>query len=108
MSQTNRGNYYKFKTKRWFREKGYFSEYLEQNQRIYVKGKVIFVKRDLAGADGFEMDGREIIFWQAKLNTQNIAQAIKDFHKYPYPPCVERWVVVWKPRAREPQIVEVQ
>lgn len=102
-----KGNYYRFKTKRWFQEQGYFAEYMEQNQRLYIKGRVIFVKRDIAGADGFAMNEKEIIFWQAKLNKENIAKAIKDFNKYPYPDCVQRWVVVWTPRAREPQIVEV-
>ena len=104
----NKGNYYKFKTKRWLRDKGYFCEYLEQNQRIYVKGRVIFIKRDLAGADGFAMDGKDIIFWQTKLNRKNVAEAVKEFKKYPYPACVQRWIVVWTPRDREPYIEEVQ
>ena len=103
----NKGSYYKYKTKKWFIEKGYFCEYLEINQRLYIKGKIIFIKRDLAGADGFAMDGKEIIFWQAKLNKAHIAEAIKEFHKFPYPPSVIKWIIVWEKRAREPQIVEV-
>ena len=37
----NKGSYYKYKTKKWFIEKGYFCEYLEINQRLYIKGKII-------------------------------------------------------------------
>lgn len=102
-----KGTYYRLKTKKWFKEKGYFCEYLEKTQRIYTKGKVIFIKRDIAGADGLAMNEKEIIFWQAKLNTANIASAIKEFHKFPYPDIVQRWIVVWTSRVREPQIVEV-
>lgn len=104
---TNKGNYYKLKTKKWFIDKGYFCDYLEKAQRIFTKGKVIFIKRDVAGADGMAMNGKEIIFWQSKLTGHNIAQAIKEFHKFPYPEFVKRWVIVWTKGKGEPQIVEV-
>jgi len=104
----NKGNYYRIKTKKWFQDKGYFTEYLEKNQRIFTKGRVIFIRRDVAGADGLAMNGKELIFWQAKLNSDNIAKAFKEFNKFPYPNFIQRWIVVWKPRGREPQIVEVQ
>ena len=107
-SSASVGNYYKLKTKKWFRDQGFFCEYLEQNQRIYVQGRVIFIKRDLAGADGFAMNGKQIIFWQSKLSTNNIAQAIKEFYKYPYPPCVDRWVIVWTKGCGAPNIQEVK
>ena len=100
-----KGNYYKYKTKQWFKMDGYFCEYVEQNQRIFIKGRVIFVKKDLAGADGIAMDKDRIIFWQCKLNKSHIAQAIKEFNKYPYPEFVDRWVIVWVPKAREPIVV---
>jgi len=102
-----KGNYYRVKTKKWFQDKGYFTEYLEKNQRIFIKGRVIFIKRDLFGADGLSMNGKEMIFWQAKLNSDNIAKAVKEFNQFPYPSFVQRWIVVWTPKAREPQIVEV-
>ena len=105
---TNKGNYYKLKTKKWFQDKGYFCDYLEKMQRIYTKGKVIFIKRDVAGADGLAMNGQEMIFWQCKLNKKNIAEAIKEFNKFPYPKCVERWIIVWKPRVKEPEIIVVE
>ncbi len=104
----NKGNYYKIKTKKWFKDKGYFAEYLERNQRIVIGGKTIFIKKDMAGADGMAMNKETIIFWQCKLNKKNVAEAVKEFQKFPYPPTVSRWIVVWIPRAREPEITEVE
>ncbi len=109
----NKGTYYKTKTKKWFQKDGFHVEYLEKNQRIFVKGKVIFIKRDVFGADGLAMNTEKMIFWQCKLNKKNIAEAIKEFNKFPYPKacpqkCIERWIVVWTPRAREPEIIEVE
>jgi len=103
----NKGSYYKMRTKKWFEKKGYFTDYLEKSQRIFTKGKVIFIKRDVAGADGLAMNKKEMIFWQSKLNSENIASAIKEFHKFPYPSFIQRWIVVWTIRAKEPQIVEI-
>ena len=100
----NRGNYYRRKTKKWFEDKGYFADYLEKNQRIFTNGQIIFIKKDVAGADGMAMNGKEMIFWQSKLGNKNVAKAIKEFKSYPYPPSVGRWIIVWTPRGREPYI----
>jgi len=102
-----KGSYYKYKTKKWFTNDGYVCEYLEKNQRIYIKGRVIFIKRDLFGADGLAMNDKQIIFWQCKLNEKNISSAIKEFKKFPFPIFVDRWIVVWKPRVRQPEIIEI-
>jgi len=105
----NKGNYYKIKTKKWFEKQGYFCDYLEKLQRIYDKkrDKVIFIKKDIAGADGFAMNGEEIIFWNAKFNKDNIAKGIREFIRYPYPKFVQRWIIVWERGKREPEIVEI-
>lgn len=105
---TSKGDYYKYKTKKWFEKKGYFSDYLEKRQRIYIQGKVMFIKRDIVGSDGLAMNGEHLVFWQCKLNKANIDKGIKEFKKYPFPSNVERWVIVWTPRAREPEIVIVE
>ena len=105
----NKGNYYKYKTKKWLEKDGYVCEYLEKNQRLFIKDRVIFIKRDLFGADGLAMNDEQIIFWQCKLNKKNVALAIKEFNKFPFPscPCLSRWIVIWKPRIRQPEIIEV-
>lgn len=103
-----KGNYYRLKTKKWFQDLGYYCEYLEKRQRIITKtGRVINIARDVAGADGIAMNLDQMIFWQCKLNKSNVAAAVKEFNKYPYPSSVDRWIIIWVPRAREPEVVPV-
>jgi len=107
----NRGNYYKYKTKKYFEKQGYNVEYLEKTFRIYSKGKLIPVKTDVFGADVLAMNKEEIIFMQVKggkLKTGiNIKKAIEEFNKYNYPRLVKRLIIVWREKAREPEIIDV-
>jgi len=106
---TKRGNYYRLKTKKWLQAKGYHVETVEHVQRIYdgKNNKVIFVKRDVLAADLIAVSADAFILVNSKLGRKNIASGIKDFHKYPCPPFVDRWLVVWEPRVREPEVVVV-
>lgn len=106
-SSTSKGNYWKLKTKKWFEKDGYYCELLEKTFRVFVKNKVIFVKRDILASDGVAVRNDQIIFWQCKLNKKNVAAAIREFKKIPFPKFVNLWVVVWTPGAREPEIIEV-
>jgi hypothetical protein len=103
-SRAQKGNYYKLKTKKWFLDKGYACEYLEKMQRIFTKKGIIFIKKDVFGADGVAMNKDEIIFWNSKFGRSNISAGIKEFEQFPYPKSVKRWVVVWGLREREPEI----
>jgi hypothetical protein len=108
----NKGNYYKKKTKDWFEKQGYVCEYLEKVQRIYTKNNLIFVKRDLFGADILAFNNQEIIFVQVKSGEKNtginVKKAIEEFKKYPFPHFVKRWIIIWRPRQTEPEIIDVQ
>ena len=116
----SKGQYYKHKTKKWFEDKGYFCDYVERLQRIFItkrrkkgiateqEGRILFRKKDWAGADGIAMNEQEIIFWNSKLGKKNLAEGLKEFLKYPYPSCVKRWVIVWEKKAREPEIYDVE
>lgn len=103
----SRGDYYRWKTKKWFQKNGYSVEYVEVYRRIVKDGKVLLLKKDLFGADMIAMNGQEIVFANSVLYKKNIAKHVKEFEKYPFPDCVERWVVVWEKGKREPDIVEV-
>ena len=105
----NRGNYYKLRSKRWFIDKGYQCDYVEKLQRIYVKGRIIYVKKDLFGADllAFRREPEEFILANSVYNRKNIASHIKVFKEYPFPGFIKLWILVWEFRAREPEIVEV-
>jgi hypothetical protein len=108
----NTGNYYKTKTKKWFKEKGYLCEYLERLQRITRENnkgikQTIYIKRDIWGADGMAMNEEEIIFWNSKKGKAHLSSGKKEFTKYPYPPYIKRWLIVWEPRVKEPKIIEI-
>lgn len=107
------GTYYKVKTKTWFIDKGYESDYLEKLQRIYIKNKqgqerILFVKKDVLASDGFASNETEFILWNSKFNKANIAKGIKEFNQHKIPKFIKKWLVVWEKRAREPEIIEVE
>ena len=106
MSKSSKGNYYKRKTAEWFRADGYLVEYLEKLQHIYSKGKVIFVKRDLLGADGFAVNDTEFILWNSISNRGDISRHLKRYAQYPCPDFIKRVVILWESRQHEPEIIE--
>ena len=103
----NTGNYYKRKTAAWYRNDGYTVEYLEKLQHIYAKGKVIYIKRDLLGADGLSVNDSEFILWNTITNKGDIAKHIKRFKQYPNPDFIKRYIIFWTPRCSEPELIEV-
>ena len=102
----NKGNYYKLKTRDWFKKKGYAVEIIEKMHRIYTGGKVIFIKRDVFGADIMACNDTETILANSVFGRANVAARIKEFKKYPNGG-LKRWIVVWETRAQEPEIIEV-
>jgi len=103
----NKGNYYKVKTKKWFEADGYTVEYLEKLQHIYAKGKVIYIKRDLLGADGLAVNDHEFILWNSITNKGDISKHLKRFKEYPCPTFIKRYLVYWEVRASGPELIEV-
>ena len=112
-SATKTGNYYKTRTKKWLEKDGWTVANMETQFRIVTKDKktgadkVIFVKRDTFGADLMAMNGSQMLFVQVKTNKGDMAAGLKELAKHPYPSFVELWVVRWEPRAREPEVAEV-
>lgn len=113
-SSTSRGNYYKRKTKDWYEKQGYTVQYTEFTcGRMIGKGKIIYMKVDVFGSDGIAMNGKEIIFWNAKstiigkkgVSTEK-SRGKKEFEKYPFPDCVKRQLVIWEPR-KQPIIIKL-
>jgi hypothetical protein len=120
-TKTQLGNFYKSKTREWFRKNGYACEYTEVLQGIYIpsktpgeKGRILYRKKDLFGSDGIAMNGKEIIFWNSKgtsMNepkSSNLYKGAREMQKYPFPDFVRRVLVVWKPRSKEPDIIKVE
>lgn len=111
-STTSRGNYYKKRTKDYYEALGYTVQLTEfLTTRPIGGGKVIYVKKDVFGADGIAMNGEEIIFWNAKSTiagrvAQEKSGGKKDFAKYPFPKCVKLQLVIWEPR-KKPLVIDI-
>ena len=106
VNKVQKGNYYRLKVKKWLEADGYLVENLEHSQRIFTKGRVIFIRKDIWGADLIAKNEKELIFVQVKSNKTHISSGIKELCSTVCPRFVKRWVVVWTPRAREPEVIE--
>jgi Holliday junction resolvase-like predicted endonuclease len=117
MSKVSKGNYYRLRTKQWLQELGYLVENLERSQRIVTRNKttgeqqVLFIRRDVWGADLIARNEEHVLFVQVKSNAGDVAKGMKELSKGPWPEAVVRWVVWWPARRRMkdgPVIVEVE
>lgn len=113
MSATKKGNYYKKKTKLYYELLGYTVQLTEFTCGMVIKGRAIYRKIDIFGADGIAMNGKEIIFWNSKATeigskglSWHKSTGKTEFEKYPFPASVKRQLVLWEPR-KKPVIVEL-
>lgn len=101
----DKGNYYRRKTKKYFEELGYATEYLERYFRIAKPGgKTLLLKSDIFGCDGISMNGEEIIFWNSIFGRGHLARAWEKMLSHPWPPHAKLWVIVWEKGAHGPEI----
>ena len=107
VNKVKKGNYYRLRTRKFLEKEGYKVYVLENRQRIFTPKGIIFVARDIAGADLMGMNGKEIIFIQVKSNKVDSTKGIKELSAHPYPKNIKKWVVYWQPRSREPEITEL-
>lgn len=112
-STTQRGNYYKAKTKKYYEDLGYTVQITEFMCGLSIPGRTVYRKIDIFGSDGISLNGTDIIFWNSKhcstkdknnINTQ-IRDGKKEFAKYPFPKNVKLHLVMWEPR-KKPYIIE--
>jgi len=108
MSKKTRGRYYQNKTKQYFEDKGYSVYNMEQTRTFFTPRGMISRTHDVAGADLMCMNGEEIIFIQCKTNPSHMKQGERELEAHPYPDCVKRLVIRWKPRAKTPEIRETK
>lgn len=97
------GNYYKYKTRDFFKAEGW--DVGNAETKYQIPGTRIYVKKDLFGADYVIMNGEDIVFVNVTVK-DHVAEHIHRFEKYPFPQSVKRWVVYWNKGAKEPTIVE--
>jgi hypothetical protein len=100
-------------TRDWYRAQGYACEYTEVLRTIFAgPGKMFYQKNDLFSSDGVAMNGKEMIFWNAKGATQReegtLGNALRKFNEFPFPDFIIREVVVWEPKQKTPYRLRVQ
>ena len=106
-SNVARGKRYEKKSKDLLESEGWYVERSEIMQTVgFIKGRQIFRKHDLFGADLMAMNGERTLFVQVKLVgegskvTSKMWDAKKAFEKYPIPNHIERVLHIWKPRKK--------
>jgi hypothetical protein len=106
-SNSAKGNYYKLRTKKWLEAKGYSVAFMERMMWIPPRNPgdtMIPIKKDQFGSDLLAVNQDEIIFVQVKFNRGGISVGRREFARYVFPSFAQRWIVIWEPRAREPEI----
>lgn len=110
-SAAEKGAYYKGRTRRWLEANGYQVWDMEIVRWVtHPDGQRFPIKRDQMGADLGAMNREEIVFVQVKggvYGRTQLAKARAEFARFAFPPGTKQWVVLWTPRARQPEIVVV-
>jgi hypothetical protein len=110
MSAASKGAYWKLRTKRWLEARGYQVAFMERVHWIQTDTGRVPVKKDQLGSDLLAVSRDRIVFVQVKggkTGRSNLAAGRTTFAQFVFPAGTQQWVVMWKPRAREPEIVVV-
>lgn len=109
MNNVAKGNRYKYKTKKWLESQDFVVEYSEMIRYFFdrKKGVRIPIKKDLFHSDIIAVRKDLILFVQVKVNKKNISPAKALFNKLLVPENCEKWIVVWIPRKKEPEIIKI-
>ena len=71
------------------------------------KRKRIPVKKDLFCSDIIALRKDMMLLVQVKVNRYNISSAKMLFSSLVVPKNVEKWIVVWIPRKKEPEVIKI-
>lgn len=102
-----KGAYYKTRTKRFLEGQGYQVAFLERVLFIHTAKGRVPVKRDQFASDLLAVNATEVVFAQVKggrSRRDQLAAARRAFAAFVFPPGTAQWIVMWKPRARQPEI----
>lgn len=103
----NIGQYYKYRTKRYFKNLGYD---VTLSEFIFRQGQ-FFVKKDIFGSDVIAMNDKEILFINSKFmgNRESgwtaKSDGLKEFRNFRFPSQARPVLALWKKGARHPELV---
>ncbi|MEO7272061.1 MAG: hypothetical protein ABI211_08650 [Vicinamibacterales bacterium] len=110
MSNAAQGQHWKARTKKWLEEQGYQVGHLEIQRVVHTPRGMFPLKRDQFGSDLLAVGAGGVVFVQVKGGAaprSQLAVARAAFADFLCPPGAQQWVVLWQPRAREPEVVVV-
>lgn len=106
-----RGNYYLKKAIDFLNGEGFQVEKLEKLNSFFNPRtkKVGWKKSDIWFSDLVAMNEERLVFGQVKggHGDLKINKAIENYKELKTPPGVEKWVIVYRPRVKHPEIIEV-
>jgi hypothetical protein len=109
-SAVAKGQYWKARTKKFLEAEGYQVAFLERVLWLQTPTGRIPVKRDQFASDLLAVNADDVIFVQVKggvSRRSQIAAARKAFGGFVFPPGTRQWIVLWAPRARQPEVIVV-
>lgn len=110
MNNVAKGNRYKYKTKKWLEAQGFKVEYTEIVRYFFdrKKCKMIPMKKDLFYSDLIAVRSDLILFVQVKVNKKNLSLSKALLRALEVPNNCCKWIVIWIPRKKEPEIMTIE
>lgn len=113
-STTKKGNYYKARTREYYKDRGFDVVMTEFVYTLKLGDKTIWKKFDLLGSDLIAYNENDFILVNSKATTEDVLQGVNKmkssgkikFLEYKIPSFIKKHVVVWEPR-KEPKIFEL-
>ena len=110
-SNVARGAKWKARSRRWLEGRGYIAVDLEIVRQVYTPNGFFPQKRDQLGCDllGVASDGSGYLWVQVKgysVTRPSLAAAKRLLLSFPRPPATQKCILLWKLRAREPEVIE--
>jgi len=109
-SNVSRGAAWKARSRRWLESQGYVVVDLEIVRNMFTPRGIVSTKRDQLGADLMGVNADGYLWVQVKgysVKRPSLAVAKRMLASYPAPPATRKVIVLWRLRAREPEIVGV-
>lgn len=107
MNAVAKGQYWKGRTKKFLEKAGYQVAFLERVLWIHTGRGRVPVKRDQFASDLLAVNETDVVFVQVKggvTRRDHLADARRAFDAFAFPAGTHQWIVMWAPRARQPEI----
>ena len=109
-SNASRGADGKAQTKRWLQRQGFEVWDMEIIRVVYTPNGMVPIKRDQVGADLAYINDLQVVFVQVKKGgSKSTAQLTRDavaaFAEFRWAKHTKRELYIWRPLARQPEVI---